>query len=38
LGASLDVLLVIVVLRVLAVQLWSKFAVLDLDQLQELHD
>jgi hydrogenase-4 component E len=38
LGASLDVLLVVVVLRVLAVQLWSKFAVLDLDQLQELHD
>ena len=38
LGASLDVLLVIVVLRVLAVQLWSKFAVLDLDQLQELRD
>ena len=38
LGASLDVLLVIVVLRVLAVQLWSKFAVLDLDELQELHD
>jgi hypothetical protein len=27
-----------VVLRVLAVQLWSQFAVLDLDQLQELHD
>jgi hydrogenase-4 component E len=38
LGASLDVLLVVVVLRVLAVQLSSKFAVLDLDQLQELHD
>jgi hydrogenase-4 component E len=38
LGASLDVLLVVVVLRVLAVQLWSKFAVLDLDQLQGLHD
>ena len=38
LGASLDVLLVVVVLRVLAVQLWSKFAVLDLDELQELHD
>lgn len=38
LGASLDVLLVVVVLRVLAVQLWSKYAVLDLDQLQELHD
>ncbi|HEY5303693.1 MAG TPA: hypothetical protein VIJ86_06510 [Acidimicrobiales bacterium] len=38
LGASLDVLLAVVVLRVLAVQLWSKFAVLDLDQLQELHD
>jgi hydrogenase-4 component E len=38
LGASLDVLLVVVVLRVLAVQLSSKFAVLDLDQLQGLHD
>jgi hydrogenase-4 component E len=38
LGASLDVLLVVVVLRVLAVQLFSRFAVLDLDQLQELHD
>jgi hydrogenase-4 component E len=38
LGASLDVLLVVVVLRVLAGQLWSKYAVLDLDQLQELHD
>jgi hydrogenase-4 component E len=38
LGASLDVLLVVVVLRVLAVQLWSRFGVLDLDQLQELHD
>ena len=38
LGASLDVLLVVVVLRVLAVQLWSRFSVLDLDQLRELHD
>lgn len=38
LGASLDVLLVVVVLRVLAGQLWIKFGVLDLDQLQELHD
>jgi hydrogenase-4 component E len=38
LGASLDVLLVVVVLRVLAVQLFSRFAVLDLDQLRELHD
>jgi hydrogenase-4 component E len=38
LGASLDVLLVVVVLRVLAVQLWSRYSVLDLDQLQELHD
>ena len=38
LGASLDVLLVVVVLRVLAAQLWTKFAVADLDQLRELHD
>lgn len=38
LGASLDVLLAIVVLRVLVAQLWSKFGVLDLDQLRELHD
>jgi hydrogenase-4 component E len=38
LGASLDVLLVVVVLRVLAAQLWSRFGVVDLDQLRELHD
>jgi len=38
LGASLDVLLAVVVLRVLAAQLWSKFGVVDLDQLRELHD
>lgn len=38
LGASLDVLLAVVVLRVLAAQLWSKFGVLDLDQLRELRD
>jgi hydrogenase-4 component E len=38
LGATLDVLLVIVVLRALAGQLWSRFGVLDLDQLRELHD
>lgn len=36
LGASLDVLFVIVVLRVLVVQLRSNFGVLDLDQLREL--
>jgi hydrogenase-4 component E len=38
LGASLDVLLAVVVLRVLAAQMTSKFGVLDLDQLRELHD
>ncbi|MHB1486883.1 MAG: hypothetical protein ACYCS7_11550 [Acidimicrobiales bacterium] len=38
LGASLDVLLVVTVLRVLAAQMGSKFGVLDLDQLRELHD
>lgn len=38
LGASLDVLLVVVVLRVLAAQLWTRFGVVDLDQLRELHD
>ncbi len=38
LGASLDVLLVVVVLRVLAAQLWSRFGVFDLDQLRELRD
>jgi len=38
LGASLDVLLVVVVLRVLASQMGSKFGVLDIDQLRELHD
>jgi hydrogenase-4 component E len=38
LGASLDVLLLVVVLRVLAAQMGSKFAVLDLDQLRDLHD
>jgi hydrogenase-4 component E len=37
LGASLDVLLAVVVLRVLATQMGS-FGVLDLDQLRELHD
>ena len=38
LGASLDVLLVVVLLRVMASQMGSKFGVLDLDQLRELHD
>lgn len=38
LGASLDVLLVVVVLRVLATQLRSRLGAFDLDQLTELHD
>jgi hydrogenase-4 component E len=38
LGASLDVLLVVVVLRVLTTHMHSQFGVLDLDQLRELHD
>lgn len=38
LGASLDVLLVVVVLQVLTAQMRSRFGVLDLDQLRELHD
>lgn len=38
LGASLDVLLVVVVLRVLATQLRSRLGSFDLDQLTELHD
>jgi len=38
LGASLDVLLAVVVLRVLASQLWARFGVVDLDQLRELRD
>jgi hydrogenase-4 component E len=38
LGASLDVLLAVVVLRVLAAQMTSRFGALDLDQLRELHD
>ncbi len=38
LGASLDVLLLVVVLRVLAAQMGSRFGNLDLDQLRELHD
>jgi hydrogenase-4 component E len=38
LGASLDVMLVVVVLRVLAAQLSAQFGVDDLDQLRELHD
>jgi hydrogenase-4 component E len=38
LGASLDVLLIVVVLRVLTVQMNSTFGNLDLDQLRELHD
>ena len=38
LGASLDVLFVVVVLRVLASNLWSEFGAFDLDQLRELRD
>jgi hydrogenase-4 component E len=38
LGASLDVLLIVVVLRVFSAQMRSRFGVVDLDQLQELHD
>lgn len=38
LGASLDVLLVVVVLRVLATQMRLRLGSLDLDQLAELHD
>jgi hydrogenase-4 component E len=38
LGASLDVLLLVVVLRVLAAQIGTRFGALDLDQLRELHD
>lgn len=38
LGASLDVLLVVVVLQVLATSMRSRFGHVDLDQLRELHD
>ena len=38
LGASLDVLLVVVVLRVMATQMRLRLGSLDLDQLAELHD
>ena len=37
-GASLDVLLVVVVLRVLATTMRARFGPFDLDQLRELHD
>jgi hydrogenase-4 membrane subunit HyfE len=37
-GVSLDVLLGVVVLMVLAQRLRSEFGDLDLDELQELHD
>ena len=37
-GASLDVLLIVVVLRVLATTMRSRFGPFDLDQLRELHD
>ncbi len=38
LGASLDVLLVVVVLQVLATTMRTRFGHVDLDQLRELHD
>jgi hydrogenase-4 component E len=38
LGASLDVLLVVVVLQVLASTMRARFGPIDLDQLRELHD
>ena len=38
LGASLDVLLAVIVLQVLALQLRSRLGPFDLDQLRELHD
>jgi hydrogenase-4 component E len=38
LGASLDVLLVVVVLQVLASSMRTRFGHVDLDQLRELHD
>ena len=38
LGASLDVLLVVVVLQVLATTMRARFGHIDLDQLRELHD
>ncbi len=38
LGASLDVLLVVVVLQVLTTQMRARLGSLDLDQLTELHD
>jgi len=38
LGASLDVLLVVVVLQVLATQMRLRLGSFDLDQLTELHD
>ncbi len=38
LGASLDVLLVVVVLRVLATRLHARYGAFDLDQLRDLHD
>jgi hydrogenase-4 component E len=38
LGASLDVLLVVVVLQVLSARIRAQFGTIDLDQLRELHD
>ncbi|MHB1433350.1 MAG: hypothetical protein ACYCVZ_14670 [Streptosporangiaceae bacterium] len=37
-GASLDVLLIVIVLRVLATTMRARFGPFDLDQLRELHD
>jgi hydrogenase-4 component E len=38
LGASLDLLLVVLVLQVLVARLQSRFGAIDLDELRELHD
>jgi hydrogenase-4 component E len=38
LGASLDLLLAVLVLQVLAARMRTKFGGMDLDQLRELHD
>lgn len=38
LGVALDVLLAVLILQVLTTRMRAKFGVLDLDQLQELHD
>ena len=38
LGVALDVLLAVLILQVLTTRMRAKFGVMDLDQLQELHD